>query len=161
MHPIQDARYSIDTSSLVHAWSRAYPPKNFISVWDRLESAIDQGVIVASVEVINEIKKKDDELHAWCKDRPPKFCIEIDDAQQALLAEILGKYPRLVDTVKGKSGGDPFVIALAQSYRRSLCIITEEGRGRIDSPKIPDVCQREDLRHLNIMQFIQAEGWEF
>lgn len=161
MRPTQRARYSIDTSSLIHAWVRAYPPKNFISLWERLEGAVEDGIVVASVEVLNELKKRDDELHAWCRRQAGTFCVELDEPQLNNVSSILGKYPRLVDTVKGRSGGDPFVIALAQSYHRPLCVITQESHGKRDSPKIPDVCDREDIRHLNFMQFIQAENWSF
>ena len=135
-------RYSIDTSALIHAWRRAYPPKNFASFWAKLENLIDDGVIIASIEVINEINKKDDEIYSWCNNQPDSFCIEIDDDLQVNLAYIMGTYPRLVDTVKGRSGGDPFVIALARSHiPKPLTVITQEGFGKKNSPKIPDVCK--------------------
>ena len=157
----QVARYSIDSSSLIHAWWRAYPPENFASFWGRLDEMIDAGIIVASVEVHNELKKKDDEIHAWCKKRSRNFCVEIDEVQQDHLAHILGTYPRLVDTVKGRSEGDPFVIALARSFDVPLCVISQEGPGKKNSPKIPDVCQAENIQCLNLVDFIRAERWRF
>jgi hypothetical protein len=42
------ARYSIYTSALIHAWRRAYPPKNFESFWSRLEKLIEDEVILVS-----------------------------------------------------------------------------------------------------------------
>lgn len=157
----QIARYSIDSSSLIHAWWRAYPPENFASFWTRLDEMADAGIIVASVEVHNELKKKDDEIHDWCKKRSPNFCVEIDEAQQDHLAHILGTYPRLVDTVKGRSEGDPFVIALARSFGSPLCVISQEGPGKKNSPKIPDVCLAERIQCLNLVDFIRAEAWRF
>jgi hypothetical protein len=161
MPSTQVARYSIDSSSLIHAWWRAYPPANFATFWSRLDELIEGGVVVASVEVHNELKKKDDEVHAWCKVRAPKLCIEIDDSQQEHLAHILGTYPRLVDTAKGRSEGDPFVIALARSFDRPLHVISQEGPGKKNSPKIPDVCLAEGIQCWNLVQLIQAEGWRF
>jgi hypothetical protein len=157
----QVARYSIDSSSLIHAWWRAYPPENFASFWDRLREMTDAGIVIASVEVHNELKKKDDDVHAWCKQRSQDFCVDIDDAQQEHLGRILGKHPRLVDTVKGRSEGDPFVIALACSFAVPLCVITQEGHGKKNSPKIPDVCIAEDIQCMNLVEFIRAEGWRF
>lgn len=157
-----NARYSIDTSALIHAWRRAYPPKNFSSFWAKIENLIDDGVILASVEVLNELKKKDDEIHEWCNNRPDVFCVEIDNDMQEHLAHIMGKYPRLVDTVKGRSGGDPFVIALARSHMPvALTVITQEGFGKKNSPKIPDVCKAEHIECKNLVELIQAEDWRF
>jgi len=73
----------------------------------------------------------------------------------------MGTYPRLVDTVKGRSGGDPFVIALARVRRSKITVVTEEDRGRADSPKIPDVCRAEGIRCLNLADFIAERGWKF
>ena len=112
----ENARYSIDTSALIHAWRRAYPPKNFVSFWAKIENLIDDGVVLASVEVLNELKKKDDEIYSWCNGRPGYFCVEIDDDLQEHLAHIMGTYPRLVDTVKGRSGGDPRGPWMTSSY---------------------------------------------
>lgn len=155
----QSPRYSIDTSSLIHAWRRAYPPKNFISFWQKLDGYIETGVVVASIEVRNELKKKDDEIHEWLEKSPTDFCIELTDDQQDHLIYILGAYPRLVDTVKGRSEGDPFVIALARSYSPPLTVISQEGDGKKNSPKIPDVCRAEKIRCMNLVEFIQAENW--
>lgn len=152
-------RYSVDTSALIHAWRRAYPPKNFVSFWEKLDQYIADGVVLASVEVRAELKKKDDEIHAWCEQSPAKFCVELDDEQQEHLADIMGKYPRLVDTVKGRSECDPFVIALARSYSPPLTVISQEGPGKKDSPKIPDVCRLEGIECLTLVEFIQAEDW--
>lgn len=157
----QIARYSIDSSSLIHAWWRAYPPENFASFWARLDEMTDAGIIVSSIEVHNELRKKDDDIHAWCKKRSPNFCVEIDGDQQDHLAYILGTYPRLVDTVKGRSECDPFVIALARSFKSPLCVISQEGPGKKNSPKIPDVCSAEGLQCMSLVDFIRAERWRF
>jgi len=138
------ARYSIDTSALIHAWRRAYPPKNFQSFWAKLEQLIDDEEIHASIEVLNELKKKDDDIHKWCNGQPDSFCIDIDDDLQEHLAHIMGTYPRLVDTVKGRSGGDPFVIAVARSHSPlPLTVITQESPGKKIAPKFPTFVKRK------------------
>lgn len=155
----QVARYSIDTSSLIHAWHRAYPPENFLSFWSKLDDYVAKGIIVASTEVKAELKRKDDDLHGWFDTRPAGFCIDIDDAQQEHMAYIMGKHPRLVDTVKGRSGCDPFVIALARSYRTPLTVISQEGEGKANSPKIPNVCRIENMKCVDLVGFIRDEEW--
>ena len=155
----QVARYSIDTSSLIHAWRRAYPPENFVSFWSKLDEYVAAGIIVASTEVKAEMKRKDDDLHIWFDSRPAGFCVDIDDVQQQHMAYILGKHPRLVDTVKGRSGCDPFVIALARSYASPLTVISQEIGGSLDRPKIPTVCRAEKMQCVDLVGFIQAEQW--
>lgn len=57
------------------------------------------------------MKKKDDDIFACAKDRKETLFVEIDDDVQSEVVCITQQYPKLVDTGKGKSGGDPFVIA--------------------------------------------------
>lgn len=160
MRSEQSARYSIDTSALIHAWSRAYPIENFPSFWASLEKAIEGGRVVICAEALAELKRRDDALYAWCK-RFPEFCVEIDEPQQRLMIALMGAYPRLVDTVKGRSGADPWVIALAQAHTRTLAVVTQENFGRRDSPKIPDVCGAEGLQCIDLVGLIRAEDWRF
>jgi uncharacterized protein DUF4411 len=118
--------YSADSSALIHGWRRIYRPKNFGFVWDRLGILIEEDRFKASVEVYNDLQKKDDELFKWCKERKDKLVVDIDDNIQAHVARIMKAYPRLVDTVKGRSGSDPFVIALAASADPTMTVVTEE-----------------------------------
>ena len=153
------AKYCIDTSCIIHAWRRAYPPKNFKSFWEKIMMLIEEGSIIASEEVINELKRKDDEIHKWIATLPEHFCHEIDDEQQRLLGYIMGRHPRLVDTAKGRSEGDPFVISLAMRFDPPLIVVTEEHHGKKDSPKIPDVCRIEGLTCIKLVELIQREDW--
>ena len=63
--------------ALIHGWRRAYRPKNFGFVWDHFAGLVDGGRLRASIEVYNELEKKDDELFKWCKDRKEKMFAEI------------------------------------------------------------------------------------
>ncbi len=118
--------YSIDSSALIHAWRRVYRPKNFGMVWRHFDALIEEGRLRASIEVLKELEKKDDELFEWGKARKELLFVEIDDACQLEVIRIMDKYERLVDTVKGRSGADPFVIALAAVCTPHLTVITEE-----------------------------------
>ena len=153
------AKYCIDTSSLIHAWRRAYNPKNIVSFWAKLENAISIGDIVATKEVLTELKKKDDDVHKWANGRPKHFWVEIDDAIQQRVVGLMTAYPRLVDTAKGRSGCDPFVIATAGTYAPCLTVISEEGRGKRESPRIPDVCRLEKIPCVNLFDFIAEVNW--
>ncbi|TAK46584.1 MAG: DUF4411 family protein [Betaproteobacteria bacterium] len=153
-------KYSFDSSALIHAWRRSYPPKHFPQFWGRIDGLIDEGRLFCSSEVVAELKKKDDELFAWCKTHPA-LSVEISEELQDHLTEIMGMYPRLVDTTKGRSTADPFVIALARMQDPEWVVVTEENPGRVNSPKIPDVCKAEDIRCMRLVELIQEEDWIF
>lgn len=155
-----DTIYCIDTSSLIHAWRRAYPPKRFPGLWRQLEVLIDQGRLVASIEVLNELKKKDDEIADWANGYKGMF-IDIDEDTQGHLVNVMSNFPKLVDTGKGKSGGDPFVIALAMSGNPPLTVVTQEQGGSADKPRIPFVCQQVGLQVIDLLAMIEAEDWSF
>lgn len=156
-----DTLFSFDSSSFIHAWNRAYRPNNFPSFWQNLEGAIRAGIVVASAEVLSELSRKDDGVHGWCKQLSGDLCVDLDDEQQEHMRHIMGTYPRLVDTVKGKSGGDPFVIALARVRHGRIIVVSEEDFGKKDSPRIPDVCRSEKIECYKLADFIENRGWAF
>jgi hypothetical protein len=150
--------YSVDSSALIHGWRRIYRPKNFGFVWERLSALIEEGRLRASIEVYNDLEKKDDELFKWCKERKERLVVEIDDNIQQHVARIMAAYPRLVDTVKGRSGSDPFVIALAASTDPTMTVLTEEYAGKV---RIPDVCNAEKINYCGLADLIEREDWRF
>jgi hypothetical protein len=152
------AIYSVDSSALIHGWRRVYRPKNFGFVWERIDVLIKERRLRSSIEVYNELEKKDDELYKWCKDRKQEMFVDIDAGVQIEVTRIMKAYPRLVDTVKGRSGADPFVIALAASVSPKMVVITEEHPGKT---KIPDVCNAEKIGHCGLADLIEREDWKF
>ena len=158
--PSSQFNYCIDTSSLVHAYQRSYPPDIFSLLWDKkLDELIGIGQLASPFDVLEELKQKHDKLYEWAKDRSDMF-IEIDHYQDEL-SKIMADFPRLVDTKKGKSGADPMVIALAESKNPSYTVITEEAPGSEKSPRIPDVCRNRGIRCINILQLFRDQKWSF
>ena len=153
--------YSLDSSVLITAWRRNYPPEVFPTLWSNLASLIDSGSIVASIEVRTELERKDDEVLAWTKLREHMY-VPIDEETQTRVVAILQRFPRLIDTRRNRSGADPWVIALAQV--RNLIVVTfEEKSNSATRPKIPDVCDGmpSSVPYLNLVQLAQREGWSF
>ena len=156
------ARYSIDTSSLIAAWFERYPIRHFGPFWQRMEHALDHGLIVVGREVYSEVKRKDDDLFAWLKNHNTSV-VEIDNATQQHARTIMTAYPSWSTSGK-KSGADPWVIALAMAHNPKLTVITEEGRdGNVKRPKIPFVCEQPEIQLvcLNIVGLIREEDWIF
>ena len=125
-------------------------------VWDGFDTLIEEGRFKASIEVYNELQKKDDELFAWCKERKEAMFVEIDDDTQAIVAQIMRDHPKLVDTTKGRSGADPFVIALAATINPAMTVVTEEALGK---SRIPDVCNAQKILWCGVADLIEKEDW--
>ena len=145
--------YCVDTSGWLDGWQRHYPIDVFPSLWTKLDGLVASGEIISSEEVYLEIKRKSDDLYEWIQARK-QMLVPLDEAIQTRAIEILGEFPRLVDTLRGRSKADPFVIATAVE-RNSIIVTGEILTGNLVKPRIPDVCQAKGIRYLNFLQMIR------
>lgn len=149
--------YCIDTSSLIAAWQERYPIDNFPVFWAKMDGLIEAERLVSPIEVLNEMKKRSDELHAYLKDRKAMFR-ELSDDVQIEAGQILSQFPRLVGEKKLRTSADPFVIALARV--EGWQIVTEEKPSyNMQRPMIPDVCGQLGITTIDILQVIKSEKW--
>jgi predicted nucleic acid-binding protein len=151
--------YCVDTSAWLDGWARDYPPDVFPSLWDKLAECILAGTLKCSEEVYVELEKKEDALRDWLKARK-QVIVPIDEKIQRIVAELLGAYPRLVDTHRNRSQADPFVIATEESLG-AVVVTAEKPRGKLDTPKIPDVCEVRNLRCITFLDMLRKLGWKF
>lgn len=151
--------YSLDTSGFLDAWTRHYPPDTFPAFWNYMDAAARAGKIKVSEEVLEELKKKDDGAADWIKARP-WMIVPTDVPVQEKVTEILKTYPRLINAGKSRSGGDPFVIAIAAVHGYSV-VTGELPSGNPTKPHIPDVCSTMIIPYLNLLEFVRSQGWIF
>jgi len=151
--------YSFDTSSLLNGQRDLFPPETFPTLWERIADMIESGSIRCVDVVRDELSVRDDSVHAWVKSQPGLFVPLTPQIQQATRI-VLSRHPRLVGIGNGRSGADPFVIGLALANRGT--VVTEErASGNLTKPKIPDVCDALGVRRMNLLRFIQEQGWVF
>lgn len=151
--------FSLDTSGILDLWVRHYPPDVFPTVWSDMDASANNGQIFVIEEVVEELKRKDDEVHKWVRQRQAMI-VPIDVEVQRHLMEIMSKYSRLVDTKKNRSGCDPWVIALARA--RGLTVVTgERATGNLKKPKIPDVCKDLGVPCVEVVDFFRMQGWRW
>jgi hypothetical protein len=153
------AKYSIDTSSILHGWRRHYPPEVFPALWKNLEKLIEDGDLIASEEVLHDLEKKDDEVYKWAKSQTGLF-IQTDEAIQVAVQGILAQHKKLVDTRRNRSASDPFVIALGRIANCAV-VADEQPGGGLDRPRIPDVCAAMGIRYMNLLALIREQKWVF
>lgn len=152
-------RYSIDTSAILDGWRRYYPPDVFPPLWTKLEALILDGTILSTEEVLFELEKKDDEVYRWALRQKQKF-VPVDGPTQSTVSSILGSHPKLIDTRRGRSAADPFVIAVAQIH--SCTVVTgERATNNGNRPNIPDVCTALGIRTINLLSLMREIGLVF
>lgn len=150
-------RYSIDTSSLVEGFRERLAYPIVPQFWNRdLPSLVASGELRATEEVRVELEAQDDEVVTFIKGVENLF-VEIDGPIQHEVRWILRNYPRLIHA--GRSGADPFVIALAKM--NNAVVVCEEGRGKQTKPKIPDVCEAIGVPCIKLFQVVIEQGWEY
>ena len=145
--------YCVDTSGWLDGWQRHYPPDVFPTLWSKIDGLITTGEIISSEEVYIELERKGDDLHDWIKARK-KMLVPLDEDIQIRATTLLAEYPRLVDTLRGRSKADPFVIATAME-RNAEVVTGEIISGNLDKPRIPEVCQVKNIRCISFLQMIR------
>lgn len=151
--------FSLDTSGILDAWVRNYPPDVFPAIWSDMHTAAQRGDILVIEEVVRELERKDDDVYRWVK-KHESMIVSIDIEIQRHVVEIMSFYSRLVDSKKNRSGGDPWVIALARS--RGLTVVTaEKATGGLTKPRIPDVCKDLGIEAIGVIDFFRKQGWHW
>lgn len=150
--------HCIDTSALLEAWVRRYPPDVFPGLWAHIESLAATEKLRAPDEVLRELQTKDDGLAKWAKQRDGLFA-PLEPAVMAAVREVLAAFPRLVGTLKQRNRADAFVIALAKVD--GLTVVTEERGGTPDRPRIPLICDHFGVLCINTLEFIRETGLTF
>jgi uncharacterized protein DUF4411 len=153
--------YSIDSSALIDAWLRKYPPDFLPSLWDQMSALIDAGELVAAEDVKEELRRGGDDLYAWVMDREAMFR-EDTEPIQARVDHIVNNFPSFVpERVPDGIWADPYVIALAQETNAAVVTSEQMAPPNARHLKIPNVCASLRVRCLNLIEFFRERGWKF
>lgn len=160
-------QYVFDTNAWICAWKERYWPDRFPLVWERLDNAVNKGVIVSPPDVCDEVKYPES-LAQWMKERRGALELPMRGAQCAReveteIARLVGEYPDLSDwSDVSDASKNPFtdygVVAWAKILNRA--VVTEEKRKRdrnAADKKIPDVCDKERIKCFSTQEFMGRE----
>lgn len=154
------ATHCFDSSSLIECWSGRYRRTTFTGLWARLEGVVRAGEICIPEEVLNEVERKEDGLHAFLKDQREKIVAPLDEEVMAGTRDVLAEFPRFAGEMRGRNKADPFVIATARA--RKIVVVTEEGsRGNKNRPKIPLACDHFGIDCITVLDYIEQRAWTF
>lgn len=148
-------RWCFDTSALIEAWVRHYPPDLFPALWDQLGALAEGGIICAPPDVLEELERQKDDLFAWAK-RLESMFVPHDRAVMERMKKIVNEHKGLIKVNSTKSGADPAVIALAEV--RGIPVVTYETMAKESAaPRIPNVCSARGIRVATLVEVLRAE----
>ncbi len=157
-------KYCLDTNCFIEPWNSFYSYKSHKSYWeDFVLPEITAGRLIVLDEVYQELSRKGDDLFKWLKGHKIKdsgVVIETDVDLALQVQDLLEKYPRLVDSRRGRSAADPFLVEYAKGNAVPL-ITLEMPSGNLDKPKIPDVCKAESAECISFYEYIDRVGISF
>ena len=141
-------KYVIDACALIDA-AKNYnmSKKTFSNVWETLDKMVEDGHLISSAEILDELK--DDDIENWGKQHKEAF-LPLSREIQEKATEILKKYPNMIKiATKASSNGDPFLIATA--LVEGGVVVTNEKRGE---NKIPNICEKMGVEHIDLNGFL-------
>ena len=152
------SKYVFDTNVFINL-QRMQPIDLYPSVWENVSKLMEEGIVVSSHEVFEEITIGDDELVLWAKKREAYYLLS-DENIQMEVREILKLHRGLVEGGKKKNSADPFVIAVAKLCGGKV-VTTETLAGADQPPKIPNVCMALKIECIDFVSFQREMKFEF
>lgn len=145
-------KYAIDTCALIDA-AKHYNMKikRFDFVWTTFNEMIENGTLVSTIEVSDELK--DDDLLEWSKQHEKLF-IPLTEQIQEETTKILKDYPTLIKLKSmGNSNADPFLIATAKTENATIVTNEKLGDEKSSDYHIPNVCKKYNIPFLSLEEF--------
>lgn len=163
--------YCLDANVLIQSWQKYYAPEICPDYWDILDTLGKQGRIFIPEEVKNEIvvseklEKAEDDLSKWLK----RSSIPVHKTTESVIScwqKILNANPLhklLVDSAKGRSLADPWLIAHALD-KNAIVVTKEIPILALNAKKpvtIPNVCNNIGVRWIDDFTFVKEIGMKF
>jgi len=147
--------YTIDMSSIKELHER-YPKTLFPTIWQHIESLIQNNQLVSHIEVHREIKattNPKDKLLVW-SNKNKKLFQNIDPCQNSKIPLIQAEYNKGEWNNKMNRPGpwaDPYLIAMAMC--EGATIITQESKTKAN--RIPPIGNQLGVKSVNLLEFFE------
>ena len=165
------AKYCLDTSGFSSPLENM-PEDLHTVIWSRVMACVKDGMFAATTEIYEELEHLPGGIGACIKESKAVLQFEIEDEKwdrETYLQHVdrmRGEYAEVIsenNSNRKKTVGltDISIIALAKTL--GLPVISSEkrlatGQDSKKRQKIPDICDKEDVRHMSFNEFLRAEG---
>ncbi len=149
---------------------RYYPGKILPDLWKYIEESLNSKSIRSHEFVYDEIVPRTgakDDLAKLISRYKSDFSA-ISKRQAQLVPEILHLFPRLIDPMSKKNEADPWLVAMVVEAMEGIGLFGKESDYILVSAesekspiKLPAVCKRYNVRHMNLFEFFEDNGWKF
>lgn len=164
------SKFIVDSNFFIQAHRSIYPLDVVQSFWVKIENLASNGTIVSIDKVKKEIfdnASHQDELKDWCDDNlPDDFFINTDS--------VLNNYVSIVNWVNSSHYterarqeflatdlADPWLVAFAMSNGWTIVTYEKSEPNRRNRIKIPEVCNRFNVRHINTIEMLRELNENF
>jgi hypothetical protein len=153
------SRFTVDTNILINL-NRHYPRDIFPGPWSAIETLIDEGRLCMCPDVLEELSRGGDDLHAWAR-RYDNFVCEVTEEEVMTVTQLSSLFP---DWVRDDfNAADPWLVAHASAERRT--IVSEEKRAGDNvsskNQKVPNVGATLGVDTVNFFALARREAWSF
>lgn len=142
--------YAIDTSALVRLEER----KDSSAIWPRFFQLIDDERVKTVRFVTDELLRHSASAANRLRPYHTKFIFPELDALVSAATRLINLYPKMSRPRSERTVADPWVIALAQVDKMSV-VTCELSNAKANH--IPDVCQSEGVKCLDLQGFLKIE----
>ena len=155
--------FIVDTSAIIDYWHHVYPTKQFPTFWDRFRDGVDAGRLIICSHVMGELAPSK-EVHRWLNTAPSQKPKKPSAAELVRLAAVTNAHYAAYIAKVTTSYADPMLVAYA--IENDWGLITSEVRAggptkSGNEPKLPDVCDKTDVRCHRYTKIAELMGWKF
>jgi hypothetical protein len=153
---MQKQRFLLDASVFINGWRKHYPIDVFPSFWRSLSRLFEDGTAFSCWDVFEEIRRHDDELLAWVKERQHVFEKPTEDTIFEI-QYLMHAFPNFAAIGGSTNAADPWVIAHARQGKATV-VTCEEIADRIKPtkpPKMPNVCEMVGVEWKSPIEFLK------
>ena len=153
-------QYLLDANTFIQAKNQYYAMDICPGYWDWLEQENGLGRLGSISEIARELKRQDDELSCWVKERDkPDFFLPVDDRQTQEVYAQIANY--VVQHFEEKhfapflGVADPWLVAKAKTT--GAVLVTHEALVPANSKKvkIPNICQHFFVQYISTFSLLR------
>lgn len=135
-------------------------------VWVKLDELMMDGKIISHRTVYDEVvsgSKNPDKISAWLRSRKDYFG-KSTARQIEIMAEVINKFPKLIDVNTERDQADPWLVALAaekieQNTTYEYIVVTQENQA--SSIKLPAACKEFGVHSIPLAEFFEENDITF
>ena len=159
-------KYLLDTNVFIQAWKVNYKPDCRPEFWDWLIQKNEEDKIYSIKELLNEMRRKNDDLAEWVVNLDNNFFIEMNSdvgSKRKVISEWIQTQEYTSAAVgRFNKDADSFLVAHALSTQGGFIVVTQEkpedSKNKI---KIPNVCDNFGIGCMTTQDLLQNEKAPF